>query len=375
MTNWKKIPEELQSVKKRAPYYLEVREGKYRTSYRVFYRGDGLDLRDVLKGEFKTWTDALKEADRVIAKAKYGEKPKPVALVRCETLCDEIVRLKESKAAGTYQQTEIFFRVHIKPYLNVHCPYASELNHAVWLDYKNRLRLKNPNVTLFNHWKFFTMLFRYAFQKGILKHPVKLEYDEQKEDFREKGMIIPDDAIRKMIAAGNRNWRDRVIIGRLTGQRPGLIRTLKKDRVNFKTGVLSVRKEDSKNRRAYEVTLPAPVLSILAERFTGKLGRPDSPYFFPSETDPSRPMDKCLNGWRSMLKRAGVSLDYTPHDLRHTYLTEKFKAAINPALICYQCDLSLEEARRTYLHFVAEDTLALTQESEEKAKALLGTST
>lgn len=378
-TSWDKYYEKNRRGEEVLVPFVEVRRGTRKTSFRVNYRQDGVKLRKRIR--VTDPKEVAKEAERIIYNAKFGEKATPKSQVRCETLADEIVKLRESKADATYEQIEIFCRLHIKPFLNEHCPYAANLSNAVWLNYKNHLRLKNPHVSLFNHWKFFGMLCRYARQKGILKEIVKLDFDEEKEDFREEGLVISDTDFQKIIAAAtsSRAWRDRLILQRLTGQRPGVIRKLRKDQVNLQSGRVIVEKADSKNRRKYDFLMPAPAIEILRQRIELErakilLGKKkeESPYFFPMETDQSRPMDKHLGGLRSILKKAKVSEAYTPHDIRHTFLTHKFKESKNPALVCYQCDLSLEEAMETYIHFDAEDTRVIAEESAAWATAVLG---
>ncbi len=417
---WEKVSVPEGSKRKPQPF-LEVRRGKRRTSYRVNYRQDGLKLREVL-GSFDDWREAERAAEAIIGKAKYGEKPKEKSLVRTDELLDELVRLREdpSVAAATLEQIEIFSRVHMKPFLNgecaylepekglVTCPhasylesgkceYAAELKPHVYLNYKAHFRAHNPKGALFNHWKYFTMLFKYAFEKGLLERPFKLAFDEQKEDFRKVGQVIADDLLETFLECANRTWRDRALLGRLEGQRPGLYRKLRKAQVNLETGIVKVDKEDSKNRRAYDFVLTAPSIQILKSRLELEYVK-DSPYFFPSEADHSKPMDKHLKGWHSAWKRArelieaaaaelesqgdlvgaakerqlaaGIKLaedGFTPHDLRHTYLTIEFKVSKNVALICYSRDLSLEEAQDTYLHFTAEDTRKVAEESVSAA--------
>jgi integrase len=350
MTEWRKV--------EKAPYYLEIWEGPYRTSYRVNWRGEGHNLRKRLDGEFRTWKDALKLADRLISEARFGKKSGPKNLVRSEDLCDEIVKLKESKAPATYQQTEIFFRVHIKPFLNDHCPYAADLNPTVWLNYKNALRLKNPTVRLFNHWKFFTMLFRYAHEKGILPAPVRLAFSEEREDSRAKGHVIPDEELERLTVAASKVWRDRIVVQRRTGMRPGEVRHLRKDRIRVVDGgvVVILHKEDTKTRTAREfmVTAPDAVEVLVRRSFTG-----DGAYLFPMETDKDRPMDKHLNGWRAALKKAALNPHYTPHDIRHTYASRMFQRTRNHVALCYQLGMSIEEAQRTYIHISLQDTGAL----------------
>ncbi len=363
MTDWEKV--------EKAPYFLEVRKGKYRTSYRVIWRGEGLDIRETLKGSFRNWREAAAAAEKIIAEQRFG-KQKPVAeYVLSETLCDEIVELKKSKDPATYAQAELFFRLHLKPFLAEHCPYATELNATTWLKYKNWMRLKNPKVALFNHWKFFVQLAKYAFEKGLIPAKLKLEYSEQREDFRERGLVIPDADFWKMVEAATPKhfgklervqpkWRDRILIQRFTGMRPGEVRDLLKDRWDTEAKVISLRKEDTKTRQPRSFVVESELVIEILDR---RLKRVEGPYFFPSEACEAKPMAKSLNGWNAILKRAGVSADFTPHDLRHSYLTGMFKTSSNPALICYQAGLSLEEAQKTYLHFTAADTRAIAQEA------------
>jgi integrase len=384
-----------------ALFSLEKREGVRTISYRYRYRRDGIEIEGVLSGrDAKTGTDIqlkdiVSQAEKIIARRRNAVAPKPKSLIRTEDICDEIVALRKSKADATFEQIEIFFRKHIRPYLNEHCPYADNLNPTVWLSYKNFKRIESPDVSLFNHWKFFGMLFRHCYEKGILKQKFKLDFDEKKEDFRAPGKIIEDDLLRIFFIVADRTWHDRSLCQRLTGQRPGLIRRLGKDRVNLDSGVISVKKEESKNRREYSFIAPFAVLGILHARKDN-----DSPYFFPNRRNPALPMDKSLNGWHSDWKKAKEALlsesemfaemgvirsaaylvrlansiqfgddPFTPHDLRHTYLTHKFKNSKNPALVCYQCDLSLEEAMKTYIHFRAEDTKTLADEADLDAKS------
>jgi hypothetical protein len=63
---------------------------------------------------------------------------------------------------------------------------------------------------------------------------------------------------------------------------------------------------------------------------------------------------------------------WTPHDLRHTRLTELGKTSgINHAVTCYQHDLSLDEWMATYAHFEASDTLPISEDAERRAQSLL----
>jgi integrase len=366
MTDWQKIPDAPD-----APHWLEIRKGRYKTSYRVNYRAEGLDLRKKLKGDFKNWKQARLAGEQVIGEAKYGIKEKPKSQIRCEDLCAEILKLAESKASATYALTALFLNKHLTPYLNDHCPYAADLNPTVWLNYKHALRVKNPTVSLFNHCKFFRMLCRYAFEKGILPAPIKIDFDEKREDFRAEGHVIPDADFAKMLAHAKPNWKDRLILQRRTGMRPGEVRHLKKDRLKPASGgfIVSLRKEDTKTRQARSfLVTAADAVELLARRLAASPGS----YLFPSEADSSKPVGRHLESWQTILKHADVNPDYTPHDLRHSYATDMFKRTSNHVTLCYQLGMSLQEAQRTYIHNRLEDTAEIAEiaKKDKSSKAL-----
>jgi integrase len=389
---WKKITGV--EGKRQPKPFLEIKEGKYKTSYRVRFNQDGIHLYKKLEGDFSRddWKGAEKEAERLIYEARFGKKPRDTKEIRTLDLCDEIVGLRKPGGIATFRLTDGVFRNHIKPFLSgvcpfvdleeleacpypsyleeAACPYGADLNLTHFLSYKAHFRMHRPKGTFSNHFKFFNMLFIHAFEKGLLERRVKLPFDVKKEDFRKRGLIIPDDDFRNMIASAGRTWRDRMILGRFTGQRPSVIRTLRKNQVDFKTGVVQVEKEDSKNRNEYAFVLPAPALEVLRARNALDHVR-ESTHFFPMKANPFRPMDDTLGGWNAAKAMAAISADYTPHDLRHTYLTEKFKNARNPALVCYACDLSLAEATKTYIHFSTEDTQSLARETSNELGDLL----
>ena len=73
------------------------------------------------------------------------------------------------------------------------------------------------------------------FQLRIIPHPITLKFDVKREDFTEKGNVIPDDHFALMVKAATPKhfgkvprvmpkWRDRIILQRRTGMRPGEVR-------------------------------------------------------------------------------------------------------------------------------------------------------
>lgn len=372
--SWEKIAD--------APHWLEIRQGRRKISYRVNYRAEGIHLVKTLTGSFPAWRKAKTAGEDMIAKARLAGTPDDPMIVRCDELLDELIRIAESRAEKTYEQVEATARLHLKPWLNANCPYAKDLNGAVWLNYRSFKRRQNPNVTLKVHYEQFAKLCRYAREKGIIKSKFKLDYDRERDDFAEEGMVISKEDLIKMLKAKPEEkrtangkfpytyqaeleyfeaWRDRIIIQRATGMRPGEVRNLRKDRVTIvgDRAVIRLKKEDTKTRQAR----PVPVKHKLAVEILKLRMEGDSAFLFPSKTDRTKPMGESSKGWRALIKRAGVNPKYTPHDLRHTFLSDMFRNSNNPALICFTCGLSLDEAQKTYLHFTEDDAFLVGNEA------------
>lgn len=382
MGDWKKIPD------KKCPYYLQIREGKFRTSYRVFYRAHGLNLREVLEGDFSGWKEALGAADKIIYKARFGERAEERAQIRNEEIAKQLIAESAGQDQATIEGKTNIFENHLIPWLNEHYPYANSLTVETWPRYKLFKRQGNASMSLQAHVKYFRMLANRVFELGLVKPKIKIRFNVKKEEFREPGRVIPDDELARIIEVANfrksltadgkpshgqgpRVWYCRIITQRDTGMRPGEVRELRKGpvtlpngrvlpaNVEFVDGALIVRlfEEDTKTHRYREFLVRSQrVLEALTDRARR---HPESPYFFPMAGDPSRPMDKDLGTWAAILKRAKVTAPYTPHDLRHSYATEWFQKTKNYATLCYQLDMSLEMAQETYLHLSAKDTSEL----------------
>lgn len=431
---WKKITKRVkgEDVLEAEPY-LEIREGKYKTAFRVRYRQGGIMLEERLDGftHRDQWKEAEKAAKIKVLEAETGagKQPKPEpAVVRTETVLDEIVKLKRSEAAATYEQIETIVRLHVKPFLNGLCAYEEEekkpcsfreyidsgacplisgLNATHFLNYKTHFRMHRPQGRLFNHWKVWVQLAGTAHDrsllvddKGQLRPKPRFAFNEKKEDPKEPGKVIPDVHLTAFLACANQTWKDRSLLQKLTIQRPGVIRKLRKDQYDPLTRFLKVKRLDSKNRTVdYGFLLPRAACEILDRRLLTVEG----PYFFPNERNSAWHMGKTLTGWHSawdqardfLLEQAkdatrdgnkelaiqrhqaaasipAMDSPYTPHDLRHTELTRRFKIkGADYALICYQADLSLEMAMETYIHFTPEDTRPVAEESDQMAAALL----
>jgi integrase len=302
----------------------------------------------------------------------------PDGVLRTETIGIEVVQLKKGKAPRTHARNESLWRVHIHPYLNAFCPYAKEFNGSTWEHYKVYKRAENPNVTLFGHWKFFVSMGSLLYQKGHKRERIKFAFNEAKEDFRKAGQVISDEHLSLVLKHSTSVWRDRILIQRYTGMRPGEVSNLKKDRVDLEQGLISLKKQDTKTRVARAFLVRSPIVMEILRR---RAQSPDTEFFFPGRDDTSKAIDGSLKYWQRAIYRANAELvgagklpmpsDYTPHDLRHTFLTHAFrKPGAQVAVTCFMCGLTLKEAEKTYLHFTPEDTREIAEELAKESLAL-----
>lgn len=395
--DWQKLDTNEISVE--LPSKIEVRYGVHKVSYRLNYRKSGVSLRDVIKGEWKhpkkmtrkDWRALGEAAERMIHEAKYGvsdEMPAelPSELVRCEDIAQQLIQ--ESETKGQAEKTVIgkkyIFGIHVRWY-NQHCPYAHQLNVSTWPKLKAHLRAKDPELALENHVKYFRMLRKRAFQLGLIKQFFPVEFNLKKEEFRDEGQVISREEEKWILKAASQVWRDRSVVQRDTGMRPGEVRQLTKERVTFKVingrriATIVLREGDTKTRKArsFEVHSTRAV-EVLWRRHQQAKG--DS--LFPMRGNPNRPMEGHLKGWHAALKQAdklsrknggsGVNQTLTPHDWRHTYADEMFKK-VGPdrwSTLCYQLGMALKTAEKTYIHFVTSDTsgvASLAAEIQEDA--------
>lgn len=362
------------------PEWLYTRHLKGSVQFWIRYRKTGIQILENLSklpgvdGQKK----AVDAGTQILAQAlSAGKNQDKESVLRCETIVDEVVHLKRGKAKRTYLRNESIARVHIKPYLNAFCPYVKDFNAATWEHYKVYKRAENPNVTLFGHWKFFVSMGSLLFQKGIKRERIKFAFNELKEDFRKAGQVIPDEYLRLMLKHSTDVWRDRIWLQRLTGMRPGEVSGLRKDRVDFDALKIVLRKEDTKTRKARTFAIAPQAAAILRRRAESAQGE----FFFPGRDDASKPIDASLKYWKRAIARANKELreagkkpmpsDYTPHDLRHTYLTHEFRRPnAQASVICWMCGLTLEEAQKTYLHFTVEDTREIAERLAKESLAL-----
>ena len=148
--------------------------------------------------------------------------------------------------------------------------------------------------------------------------------------------------IQKMILA-TKSPRMRLLLQLLpqTGLRLNEALQLKVADIDFERGWIRVRAETTKNKKAREVPLIPELKDAILNYLKNR--KIDSPYLFPNEKDPSKPMREkyVYDNLYSLLKRLG--LDYRdpsgvgylihPHVFRKWFKTQLEGAGVNPLLV------------------------------------------
>ena len=148
--------------------------------------------------------------------------------------------------------------------------------------------------------------------------------------------------IQKLILA-TKSPRMRLLLQLLpqTGLRLNEALQLKVADIDFERGWIRVRAETTKNKKAREVPL-IPELKDAIQSYL-KNRKVDSPYLFPNEKDPSKPMREkyVYDNLHSLLKRlgldrrdpSGVGYLIHPHVFRKWFKTQLEGAGVNPLLV------------------------------------------
>jgi integrase len=297
-------------------------------------------------------TTVLSEArikrDEIIAQF-LGIRPKhkPKTKLVCDKF-EEFLELHKIKAKGTYDSMSSQWRVHLKDFFGT--MFLDEITETEWLKYVSYKRETHPDRKFFNDRKYIAMFCHWLYRNGEIPKIPKLE-DVDPET--KAGKVYTKAEIARLLDHSNDNLYLQIILALTMGMRLGEILSLEWSQIDFVKNTIHLPAEKTKIRKARTFGISENALSLLKKRKLESQGD----FVFTAPDDPL----KCIGvktgnktAWTNCRRKAGVSGRF--HDLRHTFLTNAFKHAVNPALICNYAGLSLEEAQRTYLHINSDDT-------------------
>lgn len=238
---------------------------------------------------------------------------------------------------------------------------------------------KGEKVKLFNHWKYLSAFFTYCVASGKIKRPPAIynpDYDPNADDEGEDGVGInfSDEvlkAFRDAVDDAETFHKDRT--GRWVklwlymlhyhGMRTGEITQLKKDRLDFTSSLIKLRKSDTKTREARKVPMHPLVLPYLKEQASSH----SNPYLFYNLADHERPMDptgfkKAWDILKEKVRKDFPEFEGRVHDFRHSYASRAFaNPGNNPVVVAMTLGMSMKTAMKVYIHLKDEDLHQVTK--------------
>ncbi len=150
---------------------------------------------------------------------------------------------------------------------------------------------------------------------------------------RRRRVLLPHEIpILYQVVGENQNLRDAVLLAFRHGLRAGNILELREEQLDFHCdpAVIRFRPGETKNEEPLLILLSPEAREILWRRWQGIPGRRLFQDFRPA--------------WKRAMKRAGLK-DFRFHDLRHSYITYRLAAAIDPKTV--QDEVGHRDSRMT----------------------------
>jgi len=270
-----------------------------------------------------------------------------------DLVCDkfeEWINLMSVKSEGTINSIKSQWNVHLKSYFGgLH---LDEITESEWLRYVTKKRETLPSRKFFNDRKYLSMFLNWCHREGFIEKLPKLSNVDPET---KAGKVFSKEEVDALILHANMDLQLQILMALTMGMRVGEILSLEWNQIDFVHNVIHLPAHKTKIRKARTFK----VSDICLNELKFKKLKSTSSFVFPSPKDPAQSVGKGGNktAWKNCKEAAKVTGRF--HDLRHTFLTNAFRAEPNAALICHFAGLSLEEAQKTYLHFTIEDTLKI----------------
>jgi integrase len=251
---------------------------------------------------------------------------------------------------------ERFYLPHFKTFR------LQDVNDAAWEEFVEKIRKERSDMLFFNLRKYLMGFLSWAKRKGKIRELPQL-FDPDAKVRAERETAGPGRAytleelqiMRARAAEIGGGFYLFVLMAQFMGMRPGEINQLKRDRVDLLTGVIALRKSDTKTHRARLVPIHPEVLPKLEFQMSWAK---DSPYLFPNHRDRQRPMDKTgfKKRWAEVLEAANLSGRF--YDFRHTFITHALRSGMNPVVVAEITGTSIKVIQKHYLHLSPGDLTA-----------------
>lgn len=233
---------------------------------------------------------------------------------------------------------------------------------------RERTRKKRPDEpvkrkTYFDFAKYMNLIMRYAYTKKYVTHLIQFKNpDKQKASGNVR--VYTDKELRALKNAMS-EMEGRILIQFILSyecfMRLREVLYLTWDRIDLKTGKITLRKEDvktgSRTGKGREFIVSKNALALLRKRWKKRGTIRASPYVFPHRFDRERPQHENRSAWEIAKVEAGITGKATWHAIRHTALTKALlEKKLNPLDVSEYAGVAVKTIQTVYLHSTAEHT-------------------
>lgn len=234
----------------------------------------------------------------------------------------------------------------------------SEIDSILWDDFIEWVKKDRPDVLFFNIRKYMSGFLTWAKRhEKILAPPYLRDPDASRNKDNEDwspGKAYTKEELERLRAVSKAHGRFHLwmLMAQYMGMRPGEINQLNRDRVDLESGMITLKRIDTKTGDSRRIPIHPLVLVPLAERMLATRGLA---YLFPNRNDKTRPMDPqgFKKVWYEIAQTANV--DGRMYDFRHTFITHAIAQGLNPAAVAKLTGTSLRMIEKFYLHLSNDD--------------------
>ncbi len=230
--------------------------------------------------------------------------------------------------------------------------WISELRKTSTYKRGNRTYVRN---TYDGYVKHMNLVSSWAQKRGMTPYLVKYESIDGKRP--NIGRVYTTAEIKALWEVMNEDTRDQFVLSYECMMREREVLHLEWNRVDLKTGKITLRAEDvktgSKTGKGREFLVSPHALDRLQAR---RERDPKSRWVFPSPVG-DQPVDEIKRAWATAKRNAGIKARARWHDLRHTAISDALLIhGIEPIKVSEYAGVRLETLQRVYLHSKAHQT-------------------
>lgn len=352
------------------PHYLKTRrvENKSGVVYPYYVKAEKTGLSPLVarvpeekktKKEILAWAElqysVWRSQESKPKEVKEIEKAVEKSQVRFTKIAAKILELTEPMSDEYYRKVEYHIK-RLNQFFSVECEFISDWTDNKWKEYVAFRRKLNPNCQLNHDKRQLSRILQYALSEGLIQKVPKLKSVDSEA---EGGRCLSDAEISALFKVASQDLRDQMELGLRMAFRQIDIRFLTKDRVDLVKGEITflrgARSDEGgqKNKKPVVIQINPICLEMLKRRAKATSGK----FFFPSPSDPNKPMTSNKTSWYGACKRAQVEAGF--HCLRHTCATLMARAGRPEAFTQKYCRMSAKVIRGIYTHLESEDSALL----------------